>query len=68
MTFGQRANIKFYFKLGKTFTEAYELMKQVYANNCLSHASVHERFKRFKEGGEDIKGDEQPEKFRDYTK
>ena len=60
MNFGQRANIKFCLKLGKTFTERFELMKQVYGNNCLFRARVHEWFKRFKEGREDIKDDEHP--------
>ena len=60
MNFGQRANIKFCLKLGKTFTERFELMKQVYGENCLFCARVHEWFKRFKEGREDIKDDEHP--------
>ena len=49
MNFGQRANIKFCLKLGKTFTGRFELMKQVYGDNCLFRARVHEWFKRFKE-------------------
>ena len=60
MNFGQRANIKFCLKLGKTFTERFELMKKVYGDNCLFRARVHEWFKRFKEGREDIKDDEHP--------
>ena len=47
-------------KLGKTFTERFELMKQVYGDNCLFRDRVHEWFKRFKEGREDIKDDEHP--------
>ena len=58
MNFGQRANIKFCLKLGKTFTEMFELMKQVYRDNCLFRARVHEWFKRFKEGRADMKDDE----------
>ena len=60
MNFGQRANIKFCLKLGKTFTERFELIKQVYGDNGLFRARVHEWFKRFKEGGEDIKDEEHP--------
>ena len=60
MNFGQIANIKFCLKLGKTFTERFELMKQVYGDNCLFRARVHEGLKRFKEGREDIKDDEHP--------
>ena len=54
MNFGQRANIKFCLKLGKNFTERFGLMKQVYGDNCLFRDRVHEWFKRFKEGCEDI--------------
>ena len=60
MNFGQRANINFCLKLGKTFTKRFELMKQVCSDNCLFRARVHEWFKRFKEGREDIKDDEHP--------
>ena len=60
MNFGQRANIKFCLKLGKTFTERFELMKQVYGDNCLFRDTDHEQFKRFKEGREGIKDDEHP--------
>ena len=61
INFGQRANTKFYLKLGKTFTERFDLMKQVYGENCLFRARVHEWFKRFKESREDIKDDEHPD-------
>jgi len=50
----QRANIKFCFKLGKTFTETYKLMKQVYGNDCLSRSQVHDWFQQFKDGREDV--------------
>ena len=42
MNFRKRANIKFCLKLGKTFTEKFELIKQVYGDNCLFRARVHE--------------------------
>ncbi|KAJ8954772.1 hypothetical protein NQ318_014881 [Aromia moschata] len=32
----QRVNLKFLVKLGKTFTEAYAMLKEVYGNECLS--------------------------------
>ena len=35
-------------------------MKQVYGDNCLFRAKVHEWFKRFKDGREYIKDDEHP--------
>lgn len=54
MNIEQRANIKFCFKIGKTFTETFELMKQVYGDDCLSRSRVHEWYSRFKEGREDL--------------
>ena len=59
MSFEQRPNIKFCFKIGKTFTETFELMKKVYSDDCLSRARVHEWFTRFRDGREDINDDEQ---------
>ena len=57
MSIEQRANIKFCFKLGKTFTETFQLMQQVYDDNCLSRGRVHEWYTRFKNGREDINDD-----------
>ena len=57
MSIEQRANIKFCFKLGKTFTETFQLMQQVYGDNCLSRGRVHEWYTRFKNGREDINDD-----------
>ena len=54
MSFEQRANIKFSFKIGKTFTETFQLMKQVYGDDCLSRSRVHEWFQRFQSGREEI--------------
>ncbi|KAJ8937085.1 hypothetical protein NQ318_017675 [Aromia moschata] len=45
----QRVNLKFLVKLLKTFTEAYAMLKKVYANEYLSRTRVFEWFKRFKE-------------------
>ena len=60
INFRQRTNIKFCLKLGKTFNERFELMKQVYDDNCLFRVRVHEWSKRFKQGREDIEDDENP--------
>lgn len=57
MSIEQRANIKFCFKLGKTFTETFQLMQQVYGDDCLSRGRVHEWYTRFKIGREDINDD-----------
>ncbi|KAJ8954151.1 hypothetical protein NQ318_005745 [Aromia moschata] len=45
----QRVNLKFLVKLGKNYTEAYAMLKEVYGNECLSRTQVFV-FKRFKEG------------------
>ena len=58
MSFEQRANSKFCFKIGKTFTETFELMKKVYGDGCLPRAGVHELFTHFRDGREDINDDE----------
>ncbi|KAJ8940841.1 hypothetical protein NQ318_005287 [Aromia moschata] len=56
----QRVNLKFLVKLGKTFTEAYAMLKEVYGNECLSRTQVFEWFKRFKEGRETTEDDPRP--------
>ena len=56
----QRVNVKFCVKLGKSGTETYDLLKQVYGDECLSSAQVLEWFKRFKEGREEIGDDQRP--------
>ncbi|KAJ8933973.1 hypothetical protein NQ318_004693 [Aromia moschata] len=48
----QRVNLKCLVKLGKTFTEAYAMLKEVYGKECLSLTQVFEWFIRFKEGRE----------------
>ena len=58
MIFEQRANIKFCFKIGKTFTETFELMKKFCGDDCLSRARVHEWFTGFRDGRKDINDDE----------
>ena len=58
MSIEQRLNIKFCFKLGKTFTETHQMMKKVYGDDCLSRSSIHEWFKHFQEGREALEDDE----------
>jgi hypothetical protein len=45
----QHSNIKFCFKLGKTFMETHRMMKNVYGDQCMSRTCCYERFKRFKD-------------------
>ena len=56
----QRANNKFFFKLGKTAAEAVEFMKQVYGDNCLSRAQIFRWYLRFKSGVETIEIEARP--------
>jgi len=56
----QRVNVKFYVKLGKSNTEMYDLLKKVYGDDSLSPSQVFGRFKRFKEGREEIRDDQGP--------
>ena len=57
----QRANIKFCFKLGKKFSETYELLKKVYGDDCMSRTQVYTWFTRFKNGHDDLNDDSRPE-------
>jgi hypothetical protein len=45
-----RINIKFCFKLWKTFAETQQMIKIVYGDQCMSRTRCYERFKRFKDG------------------
>ncbi|EGI60514.1 FLJ37770-like protein, partial [Acromyrmex echinatior] len=56
----QRIVVKFHVKLGKTATETYNLLKEVYGHECLSRARVFEWFKRFQDGREDVEDDSRP--------
>jgi len=53
----QRTNIKFCFKLGKTFTETFELLKKVYGDDYLFCTRVFEWYKRFQDGREALEDD-----------
>lgn len=48
----QRYNIKFCFKLGKGFTETYQMMQTVYASDCPSRTTIHRWYSMFKSGRE----------------
>ena len=56
----QRANIKFCFKLWKTAAETVELMREVYGDNCLSHAQIYRWYTQFKSGVETIEVEARP--------
>ncbi|KAJ8942882.1 hypothetical protein NQ318_007660 [Aromia moschata] len=56
----QRVNLKYLVKLGKTFAEAYAMLKEEYGNECLFRTQVFECFQRFKEGRETTEDDPRP--------
>ncbi|XP_054725145.1 protein GVQW3-like [Anastrepha obliqua] len=56
----QIANIKFCVKLGKPFSETYELMQKVYGDVCLARSNVYNWFDGFKNGSEDLNDVERP--------
>ena len=56
----QRANIKFCLKLGKKFSETYELLKKVYGDDCMSRTQVYTRFTRFMNVHDDLNDDPRP--------
>ena len=57
---GQRTNITFCFKLGKTSAETVELMRQVYGDKCLSRAQIFRWNARLKSGVETIEDEARP--------
>jgi hypothetical protein len=50
-------NTKFCFKVGKTPTEKFELLQIVCGDEVFSSSSRFERFKRFRDGREDLQDD-----------
>ena len=56
----QRVNVKLCVKLVKSATETYDLLNKIYGDDCLSRTQVYGRFKRFKEGREEIGDDQRP--------
>jgi len=53
----QRVCIKFCFKLGKTFTETFQMLQQAYGEDCLSSKQCHEWYQHFKSGRMSIEND-----------
>ena len=53
----QRFCIKFYLKLGKTFTEIFQMLQHAYGEDCLSRTQCHEWYQRFKSGRTSIEDD-----------
>ncbi|GFW51550.1 protein GVQW3 [Trichonephila clavipes] len=53
----QRICVKFCFKLGKTGTETYEMIKTAFGDEAMSRARVFEWFRPFKEGRQSVNSD-----------
>ena len=50
----QRANLKFITKLGKTPSESFAMLQQVYGEETMSRTCAFQWHKRFKEGREEV--------------
>ena len=55
----QRANLKFLAKLGKTPSEFFAMLQQVYGEETMSRTHAFQWHKRFKEGREEVEDDPQ---------
>jgi len=52
--------VKFCYKLGKNFTETFQLINQAYGDDCMSPTQCYEWFKRCKEGRMSVGEDPRP--------
>jgi len=53
----QHICIKFWFKIGKTATEKYQLLQQTYGEDVMRITQVFDWFRRFKEGRTSVESD-----------
>ena len=60
MSVEQRTNIKFCVKLGKTATETFNMLLEVYGDSCMSRTRVFELHKRFVDGRLSVEDDAKP--------
>ena len=58
-TLEEQYAIKFCFKLGKNATETYRMLQTAFQPSCMNQAPVFEWHKRFKEGRQSVRDDEQ---------
>ena len=57
MSIEQRINLKFLVQLGKTLTETFNSLQEVYEDAMMSRTRIFEWHKRFREGREDVEDD-----------
>lgn len=60
----QLINLKFLTKLGKDEHEAFHLLKKVYGNRCISHASARVYFDKY---SKDLEEDSKVEEIKDVS-
>jgi histone-lysine N-methyltransferase SETMAR len=53
----QRVCVKFCFKLGKTFTETFQMLQQAYGGTVLNRTQCYEWYQLFKSGRTSIEDD-----------
>jgi hypothetical protein len=58
LQFEQWENVKFCQKLGKSTSETYQMIKQVYSEEALGHSAVFKWYKRFAQGRDSLEDDE----------
>ncbi|XP_059612592.1 protein GVQW3-like [Phlebotomus argentipes] len=56
----QRINLKFLAKLKHTGKESYDMLKEVYGDDCMSRSQAFEWHKRFRDGQEEVTDIERP--------
>ena len=56
----QRVCVKFCCKLGKNFTETFQLLNQAYGEDCMGRTQCYEWFKRFEKGRMSVGEDPRP--------
>ena len=66
-TLEERYATTFCFKLGKTATKTYGMVKTAFRPSCMNRASVFEWHKRFKEGTESVRDDERCRRSKDVN-
>ena len=53
----ERVCVKFCFKLGKTFTDTFQMFQHAYGEDCLSRTQYYEWYQHFKSGRTSIEDD-----------
>ena len=54
MSVEQRTNLKFLVRFGKTASEAFQMLQQVYGDEAMSRSRAFEWHRRFREGNEEV--------------